>query len=165
MQGYNAQAVATCEQIIVTAELTQDANDLQQLEPVLTATAATLAAADIKDRPETLAADSGYWSIANLTETPDALVLLIPPPKHSRHGKPRKDRKPSASRSDGLCAAMTAMLQSEDGICATACLVPDKHQAGFRHARNSGTRAKRERLCSASRYGPPTVRGVERVHT
>jgi hypothetical protein len=37
VQGYNAQAVTTLEQVIVAAELTQDANDLQQLEPMLTA--------------------------------------------------------------------------------------------------------------------------------
>jgi transposase len=115
VQGYNAQAATTCEQVIVAAELTQDANDFQQLHPMLSATAATLAAAGIAQRPDTLAADSGYWSIANLTQIPDAPQLLIPPPKHGRHGKPRKDGKPSASRSDGLRAAMTAELTSEDG--------------------------------------------------
>jgi Transposase DDE domain len=77
--------------------------------------AATLATAGIQDRPGTLAADSGYWSIANLTEIPDAPELLIPPPKHARQGKPRKDGKPSASRSDGLRAAMRAKLASNDG--------------------------------------------------
>jgi transposase len=120
VQGYNAQAVTTCEQVIVAAELTQDANDFQQLRPMLTATAATLDAAGIQDRPGTLAADSGYWSIANLTEIPDAPQLLIPPPKHGRHGKPRKDGKPSASNSDGLRAAMTAKLHSEDGKASYA---------------------------------------------
>ena len=115
MQGYNAQAVTTVEQVIVAAELTQDANDFQQLEPMLTAISRTLAAAGIPERPGTLAADSGYWSIANLTELPNAPQLLIPPPKHGRHGKPRKDGKPSQSNSDGLRAAMTAKLQSEDG--------------------------------------------------
>jgi hypothetical protein len=74
VQGYNAQAVTTCEQIIVAAELTQDANDFQQLHPMLTA---TLAAAGIAERPGRLAADSGYWSIANLTEIPNAPELLI----------------------------------------------------------------------------------------
>jgi hypothetical protein len=33
VQGYNAQAAATCEQVVVAAELTQQANDLQQLAP------------------------------------------------------------------------------------------------------------------------------------
>jgi hypothetical protein len=102
VQGYNAQAVTTCEQVIVAAELTQDAGDFQQLQPMLQATTATLAAAGIAERPGTLAADSGYWSIANLTQIPDAPQLLIPPPQHGRHGKPRKDGKPSASNSDGL---------------------------------------------------------------
>jgi Transposase DDE domain len=115
VQGYNAQAVTTCEQVIVAAELTQDANDVQQLDPMLKATAATLATAGIAERPDTLLADSGYWSIANLTEIPDAPDLLIPPARHGRQGKPRKDGKPSESNSDPLRAAMTAKLNSEDG--------------------------------------------------
>jgi transposase len=115
LQGYNAQAVTTMEQVIVAAELTQQANDLQQLGPMLDATAATLAAAGVHDRPGTVLADSGYWTIANLTAIPDAPELLIPPARHGRQGKPRKDGKPSESRSDGLRAAMTAKLSSEDG--------------------------------------------------
>jgi transposase len=115
VQGYNAQAVTTCEQVIVAAELTQDANDLQQLDPMLKATTATLAAAGIMEGPDVLLADSGYWSIANLTQIPDAPELLIPPAKHARRGRPRKDGKPSASNSDGLRAAMTAKLASDEG--------------------------------------------------
>jgi len=76
--------------VIVAAELTQHANDLQQLDPMLTATAATLDAAAIPQRPGTLLADSGYWTIANLTQLPDAPELLIPPARHGRQGKPRK---------------------------------------------------------------------------
>jgi hypothetical protein len=120
IQGYNAQAVTTLEQVIVAAELTQDANDLQQLDPMLEATAATLAAAGIPGRPGKLLADSGYWSIANLTQIPETPELLIPPARHGRQGKPRKDGKPSASRSDGLRAAMTAKLASDDGKACCA---------------------------------------------
>jgi hypothetical protein len=115
VQGFNAQAVTTLEQVIVAAELTQQANDLQQLGPMLDATAATLAAAGVQNRPGTVLADSGYWTTANLTQIPDAPELLIPPARHGRQGKPRKDGKPSESKSDGLRAAMTARLQSEDG--------------------------------------------------
>jgi hypothetical protein len=115
VQGYNAQAVTTLEQVIVASELTQDANDLQQLEPMLTATAATLAAAGIAERPGAVLADSGYWTIANLTEIEGAPELLIPPARHGRQGKPRKDGKPSESRSDGLRAAMKAKLASDEG--------------------------------------------------
>jgi transposase len=115
VQGYNAQAVTTMEQVIVAAELTQDANDVHQLQPMLAATATTLAAAGIDERPEATLADSGYWSIDNLTTIPSAPELYVPPARHGRQGKPRKDGKPSASRSDGLRAAMKAKLASEDG--------------------------------------------------
>jgi transposase len=115
VQGYNAQAVTTLEQVIVAAELTQAANDLQQLDPMLAATTATLGAAGVPQRPGRLLADCGYWTIANLTEIPEAPELLIPPARHGRQGKPRKDGKPSASKSDGLRAAMMAKLASEDG--------------------------------------------------
>jgi transposase len=115
VQGYNAQAVTTLNQLVVAAELTDEANDVHQLKPMLQATAATLAAAGIDDRPEATLADSGYWSIDNLTTIPSAPELYVPPARHGRQGRPRKDGKPSASRSDGLRAAMKAKLASEDG--------------------------------------------------
>ena len=46
VQGYNAQAVVTQDQVVVAA-MTRDANDLQQLEPMLQAVTQTLAAAEI----------------------------------------------------------------------------------------------------------------------
>ena len=115
LQGYNAQAAATTDQVVVAAELTQQANDLQQLAPMLTAIRTTLAGAGIDDAVQRLAADSGYWSIANVSAISTAPELLIPPARHGRHGKPRKDGKPSESKSDGLRAAMLARLGSEQG--------------------------------------------------
>jgi transposase len=115
LQGYNAQAVATTDQVVIAAELTQQANDLQQLAPMLAAIRTTLAGAGIDAGPQRLAADSGYWSIANVSAIPDAPELLIPPARHGRHGKPRKDGKPSESKSDSLRAAMRAKLDSGQG--------------------------------------------------
>jgi Transposase DDE domain len=83
--------------------------------PCCTRRPPTLAAAGIDQRPKAALADSGYWSIDNLTTIPNAPELLIPPARHGRQGRPRKDGKPSASRSDGLRAAMTAKLKSEVG--------------------------------------------------
>jgi hypothetical protein len=110
-----SQAVTTMNQVIVAAELTCEANDVHQLDPMLKATATILAAAGVDERPEALLADSGYWSIDDLTAIPNASELLIPPARHGRQGKPRKDGKPSASKSDGLRAAMKKKLASEDG--------------------------------------------------
>ena len=61
VQGYNAQAIVTADQCIVSAEITQEENDVHQLEPMLAALEATLDAAGIEDRPQALAADAGYW--------------------------------------------------------------------------------------------------------
>src|SRR6266511_596150 len=55
--------------------------------PARQATAATLAAAGIDDRPEALLADSGYRSIANLTEIEGTPELLIPPARHAPQGR------------------------------------------------------------------------------
>jgi hypothetical protein len=99
VQGYNAQAVVTEHQVVVAAALAQQANDLQQLGPMLAAVDQTLAAADLDQRPGRVLADAGYWSIANLTSIPDAPDLYIPPARHGRQGKPRKDgsrRRPRA---------------------------------------------------------------------
>jgi Transposase DDE domain len=115
VQGYNAQAVTTLNQLAVAAELTYEANDIHQLHPMLQATATTLAAAGVDQRPKAALADSGYWSIDNLSAIPNAPELYIPPARHGCQGKPRKDGKPSESKSDGLRAAMTAKLKSEDG--------------------------------------------------
>jgi hypothetical protein len=79
---------------VVAAELTQQANDLQQLVPMLGLIRTTLAAAGIGDPVQQLAADCGYWSIANVSTIPHVPELLIPPARHGRHGKPHQDGKP-----------------------------------------------------------------------
>lgn len=45
VQGYNAQAVANDEQVVVSAEVTDEHNDLGQLHPMIQATAVSLAGA------------------------------------------------------------------------------------------------------------------------
>jgi uncharacterized protein YoxC len=152
VQGYNAQAVVTEGQIVVAAELTREANDLQQLQPMLQAVDQTLSAADVHQRPGMLLADSGYWSIANLTSIPDAPQLLVWPSRTGRTGKPRKDGKPSASRSDGLRAAMFAKLTSEAARPATRCASrPSNPSSG-------SSRSSRAPAGSAAAGWPPATR-------
>jgi transposase len=116
VQGYNAQAACTADQVIVAAEVTQAANDVEQLAPMLAATNTTLAEAGIAARPETLVADAGYWRIENVNGSiPNAPELFIAVAKHARRGKPRKDGSPSASTSDVFVAAMKAKLKSDRG--------------------------------------------------
>jgi hypothetical protein len=52
--------------VIVAAGVTQEANDVQQLEPVTDRMEQTLDEAGIAERPRALVADAGYWSEANV---------------------------------------------------------------------------------------------------
>ena len=70
VQGYNAQAIVSQDQIIVAVGVTQEANDVQQLKPMLKTLEHTLEAAGIEERPRTGLADAGYWSEANVTACP-----------------------------------------------------------------------------------------------
>ena len=61
VQAYNCQAACTKDQIIVSAEVTQEENDLHQLEPMLQKTESTLRESGIKGKVKAIAADAGYF--------------------------------------------------------------------------------------------------------
>lgn len=65
VQGYNAQAAVTEDQIIIAAEVTDEANDVRQLHPMMAASRESLKAAGERDGIENLLADAGYWSESN----------------------------------------------------------------------------------------------------
>jgi transposase len=77
VQGYNAQAAATANQIVVAAEVTATANDQPHLVPVATSMAENLADAGSQQPIGTLLADAGYWSVANSTADIGAANVLI----------------------------------------------------------------------------------------
>jgi transposase len=62
LQGYNAQAVVTAGQVIVTAEVTQDPSDNHQLAPMVSAAVANLGTAGVRGPVGAVVADAGYWS-------------------------------------------------------------------------------------------------------
>jgi hypothetical protein len=57
--AYNAQAAVTEGQIIVAAEITTEGGDLEQLEPIVSATERELSEAGVTERPEVVLADAG----------------------------------------------------------------------------------------------------------
>lgn len=78
VQGYNAQAIATEEQIIIAADVTQEENDVNQLHPMLDKTQTTLASVNITESIKAATFDAGYFSEANISEvTPDDPELYI----------------------------------------------------------------------------------------
>jgi hypothetical protein len=58
--------VVTQEQIIIGAEITQEANDMHQMIPMLEATKDALAQAGIEEAPREVLADTGYWNDESL---------------------------------------------------------------------------------------------------
>lgn len=62
----NAQAVANEQQIIVAADVTNEANDMRQVAPMLEQTQENLDAAGVEEQPKELLADAGYFSEVNV---------------------------------------------------------------------------------------------------
>ena len=94
VQGYNAQAIVSQDQIIVANGVTQEANDVQQLKPMLGTLESTLEAAGIEDRPNAALADAGYWSEANVIDCtcPEGPELLIATTKDWKQRKAARER-------------------------------------------------------------------------
>ena len=116
IQGYNAQAATTAEQIIVGAEIADAANDVAQLHPMIEATTNTLQDAGVLEAPKAVAADAGCWSSSNIESRPaDCPELFIAVARHGRRGKPRADGKANTGRSLALAATMTERLNTDEG--------------------------------------------------
>jgi transposase len=64
VQGYNAQAAVSTDQIVVACDVVQDCNDFGQLKPMVELTEANLY--EIGEEPGKLLADAGYCSENNL---------------------------------------------------------------------------------------------------
>ncbi len=66
LQGYNAQAVATTDQFVVAAEVTNLAMDAPAYAPMVTAAKKNLKAAGETRQVRRVVADAGYWSVDNV---------------------------------------------------------------------------------------------------
>ena len=111
VQAYNAQAaVDSTAQVIVAAAVTQQANDKQQLVPMLTQVKANVGAS-----PTAASADSGYCSADAVTDPALAGIDLYVAVERQKHGEgPTADTGPPPADGTGL-AAMRAKLQTAAG--------------------------------------------------
>ena len=89
VQAYNAQAaVDSHAQVIVAAAVIQEANDKQQLVPMLSRVVATCG-----QPPTAASADAGYFSTTSVTDETLRGIDLYVPPDRQKHG----ERAPAAS--------------------------------------------------------------------
>ncbi|HXN59887.1 MAG TPA: hypothetical protein VN886_05490 [Acidimicrobiales bacterium] len=93
LQGYNAQAAASADQVIVAAEVHNVTNDQASFVPMAKAANENLAAAGHLGATECFVADAGYWSAANATTDVGADVLIA-----TRKNAWRQAPKPSDDR-------------------------------------------------------------------
>src|SRR2546425_8529560 len=93
LQGYNAQAVVTEDQVVIAADISTESLDTANLEPMVAEACAVLEAAGVTDKPGVVLADAGYWK----NEAIEALVergiqTLVAPDADSRK-QPRPGRR------------------------------------------------------------------------
>ena len=93
VQGYNAQAAATLEQIVVAAEVGATTNDQAHFLPMATAVRENLTDAGHAGTIGAFLADAGYWTAANATTDVGAQVLIRPrKPAWRKADKPDDDK-------------------------------------------------------------------------
>jgi hypothetical protein len=106
IQGFNAQLAVTADQLIVAVELTNNANDADQLVPMMAAAvdaARTISKVTSRDDATigTVLADAGYFTTTNITAAgPDRLIAANDRRKHAETpvvtGDPPSDATPTA---------------------------------------------------------------------
>jgi transposase len=102
VQGYNAQAAATADQIIVAAEVTPDENDVGQLHPMLAAAANELRAAGVEQSVGAVLVDAGYCSEENLQQAdPEGPELFVATRKDWKQREQMRQVSPPRGRIPG----------------------------------------------------------------
>ena len=109
VQGYNAQAVTTEDQIVIAAEVHISSADFGQLGPMIIAARRELVQAGVEQVPGVVLADAGYWLQVQIERLAAAgLTVLVPPDANKRGGaRPGWD--------GGLYAFMRRALATDRG--------------------------------------------------
>lgn len=103
LQGYNGQIVVIPGQIIIASDVTTEANDVQQLVPMLAQAQANVAAVIGQDEADRLTlgavvADAGYWSEANVATEAEGCELIIATQKDHKQRAAMRDAPPPRGR-------------------------------------------------------------------
>jgi hypothetical protein len=87
-QAYNTQTSVNENQIILAAEITVDAADFGHLEPMLDTTLRHLERHGVRETPNVLLGDAGYWHTRQIQSiTARGIEVLIPPDGHDARGQ------------------------------------------------------------------------------
>ena len=109
VQGYNAQAVVTEDQVVIAAEIKTTPTDFGFLGPMVDVARRQLLEAGVTDQPEVVVADSGYWHHEQMDQlAADGVAVLVPPDSSKR-------KSPRPGWSGGRYAWMRRLLATEAG--------------------------------------------------
>ena len=78
VQGFNAQLAVTKDQVIVAADVSSEPLDVEQFQPVVDQALDNLSVADSHQQVQTIVADAGYFSKANVTLDRGPEILIAP---------------------------------------------------------------------------------------
>ncbi len=115
-QAYNAQAVVASDSLLVlTTDVVQAANDKEQIKPALRKLKQL---PEVLGRPETLLADSGYFSEANVEACVEATIAPLISVGRERHHLSWKERfaqAPPPPEAPSAVQAMAHRLATPEG--------------------------------------------------
>ena len=111
VQGYNAQVVASPEQVILAAQVTQSHNDSDQLAPMVARAAEALHEAGIREPIGIVLADGGYWNSPAIGEVRGQGIEVLIPTQDRRRTAPRK----LSARQGEEARRIEAVLSRPDG--------------------------------------------------
>jgi len=148
IQGYNAQAVVNQNGVVLAASVTQDANDLQQCEPMIAALANNMKAANIDEPVGIMLFDAGYLSEQNLAaDGPDRLIATGKAWKLRREeptsGPPPHDASPIEAMDHRLRTPAGAKLYSQRQHTIEPVFGDIKENRGYRRFVQRGLDATR----------------------
>jgi transposase len=109
VQGYNAQAVVTAEQIVIAAEISTDSLDTANLLPMIQTARAELQAVGVSQTPGIALADAGYWKNDAIEALVAQGIQTVVAPDADRRKEPRPGRR------GGLYDFTRRVLATESG--------------------------------------------------
>jgi len=111
VQGYNAQVVASPEQVIIAAQVTQAHNDADQLEPMVAKAGDALREAGFEKPIGIVLADGGYWNSPAIANVREQGIEVLTPTQDRRRTRPRK----LAPRQGDEAKRIEAVLSKPEG--------------------------------------------------
>ena len=145
VQGYNAQAAVTRDQIIVAADVAVESPDFGHLEPAVRAALRELEDVGVTQRPQIVLADAGYWHTRQMENiVSEGIGVLVPPDAGLREGtRPGWDKGPYAFMRRVLASEAGHELYKHRKATVEPVFAQNKFNRGFRRFQRRGRAAAR----------------------